>query len=186
MRCEFLGRRQLCLKWHAEPQRTPHTSHQPEPRLCSCCDSESRGAFTPIEATPLKFREDGQPISACRLPGRPLMVGRCTCCQCLPLRSAGMEVAVSRVSDAVKCVPSLMHRSTQGGAHAMQTVMATVCRCQSVQTWRAWQRPAAALQRISAARASSAPPCPFCMLQGVHHPPLASRNFIYLGICVPP
>jgi len=63
---------------------------------------------------------------------------------------------------------------------------ATVCRCQSVQTWRAWQRPAAALRRISAARASSAPPCPFCMLQGVHHPPLASRNFIYLGICVPP
>jgi len=132
MRCEFLGRRQLCLKWHAEPQRKPHTSHQPEPRLCSCCDSESRGAFTPIEATPLKFREDGQPISACRLPGRPLMVGRCTCCQCLPLRSAGMEVAVSRVSDAVKCVPSLMHRSTQGGAHAMQTVMATGCNCLQV------------------------------------------------------
>jgi hypothetical protein len=92
MRCEFLGRRQLCLKWHAEPQRTPHTSHQPEPRLCSCCDSESRGAFTPIEATPLKFREDGQPISACRLPGRPLMVGRCTCCECLPVRSAGMKL----------------------------------------------------------------------------------------------
>ena len=92
MRCEFLGRRQLCLKWHAEPQRKPHTSHQPEPRLCSCCDSESRGAFTPIEATPLKFREDGQPISACRLPGRPLMVGHCTCCECLPVRSAGMKL----------------------------------------------------------------------------------------------
>ena len=43
--------------------------------------SEAKGAFTPVDATPVRFRRDGVPISACRLPGRPLMVRRPPCGQ---------------------------------------------------------------------------------------------------------
>ncbi|KAK9831447.1 hypothetical protein WJX81_006070 [Elliptochloris bilobata] len=39
--------------------------------------SEAKGAFTPMDATPVRFREDGVPISAFCLPGRPLMVTSC-------------------------------------------------------------------------------------------------------------
>lgn len=44
--------------------------------LCGHVGSEAKGAFTPVDATPVRFRRDGVPISACRIPGRPLMV-RC-------------------------------------------------------------------------------------------------------------
>ena len=38
-----------------------------------CGGSEAKGAFTPVDNTPLHFRTDGVPLNPCRLPGRPLM-----------------------------------------------------------------------------------------------------------------